>query len=273
MVTPTRIMDTRDPVNVGLSGPFVSPVSQKLQVTGSVATTGGAKTVVPAGATGVLLNVTAVGPTANGFISVRPGDATGAPATSSLNVEAGSNVPNAVQVTLPVAGANAGKIDITFDAYGAAGPTTDILIDVVGYTTNTGLQALVADVAAKANSADVYTKAQSDAKYPQSYSSVIEELTITDWPANDLEYVEVTCPTGMTPTGGSGSNDGYSLAIDGTYPTPFGSPSPTGWGVYYRNVSGALIASIDIRAHAICMDIPGQIGAAGLPAGPGNAKP
>lgn len=150
-VTPERIMDTRDPVNVGLAGPFVSPVSQKLQVTGSVPTTTGTKIVVPAGATGVLLNVTAVGPSAAGFISIRPGDATGVPTTSSLNVTAGQNLPNAVQVALPTAGANAGKIDITFDAYGAVGPTTDILIDVVGYMTNTGLQQLVADVALKAN--------------------------------------------------------------------------------------------------------------------------
>lgn len=149
-VTPERIMDTRDPVNVGLPGPFVSAVSQKLQVTGSVPTTTGTKIVVPAGATGVLLNVTAVGPTAAGFISIRPGDATGAPATSSLNVTAGQNLPNAVQVAMPTAGANAGKIDITFDAYGTAGPTTDILIDVVGYMTNTGLQELVAKVATKA---------------------------------------------------------------------------------------------------------------------------
>ena len=35
--------------------------------------------LVPAGATGVLLNVTAVGATAEGFVSIRPGDATGAP--------------------------------------------------------------------------------------------------------------------------------------------------------------------------------------------------
>ncbi len=150
-VTPTRVLDTRDPVNVGLPGPFASPVSQKLQVTGSIPTTSGAAVVVPAGATGVLLNVTAVGPTANGFVSIRPGDATGAPATSSLNVEAGSNLPNAVQVALPTSGANAGQIDITYDAYGTPGPTTELLIDVVGYMTNTGLQELVADVATRAN--------------------------------------------------------------------------------------------------------------------------
>ncbi len=38
-IDPVRVLDTRDPVNVGLPGPFVSPVSQKLKVTGSVATT------------------------------------------------------------------------------------------------------------------------------------------------------------------------------------------------------------------------------------------
>jgi hypothetical protein len=145
-VTPERILDTRDPNNVGLNGPFVSAVSQKLQVTGSIPTATGTKTVVPAGATGVLLNVTPVGATADGFISIRPGDATGAATTSSLNFTTGDILPNAVQVGVPTAGANAGKIDITFDAYGVAGPTTDILIDVVGYMTSAGLQELVADL-------------------------------------------------------------------------------------------------------------------------------
>jgi hypothetical protein len=132
-IDPVRILDTRDPLNVGLAGPFVSALSQKLQVTGPVPTTTGTQTPVPIGATGVLLNVTVVGPTAAGFLSVRPGDATGAPSTSSLNFRAGDIVPNSVQVGLPTAGANAGEIDITYDAYGVAGPTTEVLIDVVGY--------------------------------------------------------------------------------------------------------------------------------------------
>jgi hypothetical protein len=123
-IDPVRILDTRDPVNIGLPGPFVSAISQKLQVTGSA---------VPAGSTGVLLNVTVVTPTADGFLSVRPGDATGAPSTSSLNFTAGDIVPNSVQVGLPTVGANAGQIDITYDAFGVAGPTTEVLIDVVGY--------------------------------------------------------------------------------------------------------------------------------------------
>ncbi len=164
-VTPERVLDTRDPNNVGLGGPFVSAVSQKLQVTGSIPTATGTKTVVPTGATGVLLNVTPVNATADGFISIRPGDATGAATTSSLNFTTGDILPNAVQVGVPTSGANAGKIDITFDAYGQAGPTTDMLIDIVGYMTSAGLQELVADVANKANSADVYSKAEADTRF------------------------------------------------------------------------------------------------------------
>jgi hypothetical protein len=141
MIDPVRVLDSRDTVDVGLAGPFSSQVPQKLQITGSVPTGNGSRTVVPPGATGVLLNVTTVNSTANGFISIRPGDATGLPSTSSLNFNAGQIVPNAVLVALPVGGANDGEIDITYDAYGRLGPTTDLLIDVVGYTNNSTLAA------------------------------------------------------------------------------------------------------------------------------------
>lgn len=160
LTDPVRILDTRNPVDVGLRGPFVSPVPQTLQVTGPIPTTTGTRTVVPAGATGVMLNVTAVAATATGFISIRPGDATGAPATSSLNVTAGITVPNAVIVALPTAGADVGRIDITWDALGAAGPTTDILIDVVGYTTT--LDSYTRAETDAAIAANTYTRAEID---------------------------------------------------------------------------------------------------------------
>lgn len=133
-ITPMRILDTRDPNNIGLAGPFVSAVSQDLQVTGIVSTPGGKTTVVPSGATSVVLNVTAVNPQADGFISVRPADATGKPSTSNLNFLAGETRPNSVIVQLPTSGPDAGKIEITYDALGVAGPTAEILVDVMGYT-------------------------------------------------------------------------------------------------------------------------------------------
>ncbi len=150
-VTPVRVLDTRDSIDVGLVGPFLSTISQDLQVTGSIPTTTGAQTVVPAGATGVLLNVTVTGPTLGGFLSVRPADAPGTPTTSSLNFLTGQTVPNAVQVNVPTAGADAGKIEITYNADGVLGPQTDVLVDVVGYTTNAGINDLVASIAAKAD--------------------------------------------------------------------------------------------------------------------------
>jgi hypothetical protein len=150
-IDPVRILDTR--TNVGLSGPFVSLTSRKLQVAGAV---------VPAGATGVLLNVTVVAPSANGFLSVRPGDATGTPSTSSLNFTAGDIVPNAVQVGLPTSGANAGQIDITYDAFGVPGPTTNVLIDAVGYMIEGGGGGVVAP---HDHDDRYYTKAQVDSKF------------------------------------------------------------------------------------------------------------
>jgi hypothetical protein len=121
-VDPVRILDTRN--GIGAHGQFQSPNPRKLQVVG---------TAVPAGATGVLMNVTVVGPTAAGFLSVRPGNATGAPQTSSLNFPAGATVANSVQVALPTSGPNAGQVDITYDALGVVGPVTHVLADVVGY--------------------------------------------------------------------------------------------------------------------------------------------
>jgi hypothetical protein len=149
-IEPVRILDTRDPVNVGLPGPFVSAVSQDLKVTGPVATTTGAQTVVPAGATGVFLNVTPVGSTAAGFISVRPANAPGLPTTSNVNFAVGAINPNAVLVELPVGGPDDGRIEITYDAFGSAGPTADVLVDVVGYTTQGRFAALEANKADKA---------------------------------------------------------------------------------------------------------------------------
>jgi len=137
-VTPVRILDTRDPNNVGLNGPFVSQVPQDLIVVGSIATATGIQSIVPAGATGVSLNVTVYNPRADGYISIRPANASGAPTTSNLNFTAGQTVPNAVTVNLPTTGSDAGKIEIYFDALGVLGPTAEIFIDVLGYYETSG---------------------------------------------------------------------------------------------------------------------------------------
>ncbi len=193
-VTPARILDTRDPTNLGLPGPFTSPAGQKLQVTGSIPTATGTQTVVPTGATGVLMNVTSVGSTADGFISIRPGNASGPPTTSSLNFTAGSSTPNAVQVNLPTTGTNAGQIDIVYDALGLSGPTTDVLIDVVGYTTSAGLQDVVTQLGQKANSADVYTKAEADARTSVAAHATSVQTVALSTTAQTVLSVSLTAP-------------------------------------------------------------------------------
>jgi hypothetical protein len=128
-ITPARILDTRS--DVGLVGPFVSGAAQKLQVTGPVPTQppGGAAPVtaevVPAEASSVVFNVTVVNPSTTGFLSIRPGDATGFPATSNINWAAGGpNTANAVTVQLPTSG----TINIFVN-----GTVGEVLIDVAGY--------------------------------------------------------------------------------------------------------------------------------------------
>jgi hypothetical protein len=138
---------------------LVSPIPQVLQVTGSIARPDGTSAVVvPSGATAVVLNVTVAGPTADGFLSVRPDGTPGAPETSNLNFTAGDIVPNAVTAALP----SSGKIELTYDAYSAAGPTTDVLVDVTGY--------YVAATGGSGNDGDGYGRWHSSATFALSRS-------------------------------------------------------------------------------------------------------
>ena len=145
-VSPTRGLDTR--VNVGLTGKFLSKVSRKFQVTGTIPTYDETtkvttnKEVVPSGATGVIMNITAIAPTGPGFLAIRPGDATGDPSTAGLNFNTGDVIPNHITVNLPTTGPNAGQIDMTYGQE-ALGHTMDVVIDIVGYATSEGLQDLV----------------------------------------------------------------------------------------------------------------------------------
>ena len=120
-VTPVRVVDTRS--DLGLVS-LVNGVEQSVTIVGPL---------VPLGATAVSLTVTAVDASAAGFVSVRPGDATGIPSTSNLNVERGGTIANSVVVKLPTVGDHTGTIKVLFDAMGATTSSTDVLIDVIGY--------------------------------------------------------------------------------------------------------------------------------------------
>ena len=120
-VTPVRVVDTRS--DLGLVS-LVDGVEQRVTIVGSL---------VPLGATAVSLTVTAVDAGAAGFVTVRPGDATGVPSTSNLNVERGGTIASSVVVKLPTVGDHTGTIKVLFDAMGETTASTDVLIDVIGY--------------------------------------------------------------------------------------------------------------------------------------------
>lgn len=243
-VVPARILDTRDPVDLGLEGPLVSPVSQDLQVTGEVQTADGLRTVVPDGATGVVLNVTAVEPTAAGFVSVRPSGTPGAPTTSNLNFEAGVVAPNAVSVQLPTSGPSAGKVQITYDALGAAGPTTDVLVDVVAYTSSTG----IADLAARVGALE---SALADAN---------EAMVIIDESTDDADEAIATLENQVAGkqdacADGSVMAWGRTIATPGTDWVEFSDDSCTGVPLEIREVDPGLSPGLyQVRMEGYVLD-------------------
>ena len=134
-VTPVRVLDTRS--DLGLVE-VTDGAAGTLKVTGSIPTatsSGGVvnAVVVPAGATAVVLNVTAVNPTSGGYVSLRPGDATGAPTVSTLNVTAGGTFPIGATITVPTTGPHAGEIQVWYEAEYTTVGSTELLIDIAGY--------------------------------------------------------------------------------------------------------------------------------------------
>jgi hypothetical protein len=122
-VDPVRVLDTRSGAKVGeLDG---SGAARELQLTGSISTPTGTRTVVPTGSTGVSLNVTAVSTEVNdygGYVTVYPCGGT-RPEVSNLNFGANAVVPNAVTVKVSSAGT------VCLYVYGKA----HLLVDVAGY--------------------------------------------------------------------------------------------------------------------------------------------
>ncbi|MDU0312317.1 hypothetical protein RKE38_01360 [Phycicoccus sp. M110.8] len=112
--TPTRIADTR-----GGGGVAPRPLGAGEARLFEVAGLGG----VPAGATAVVMNATAVAPTKAGFLTVYPAGS-GRPTASNINFTPGANVPNLV--TMPL---GTGGDVMVFNS----GGTTHVILDVVGW--------------------------------------------------------------------------------------------------------------------------------------------
>lgn len=118
-VAPARILDTRK--SIGLSGAFANAQTRTLQVTGG-------SSPVPAGATSVVMNVTATGGTALTYLQAWPADQP-KPKSSNLNAAPGQTIPNLVTVKLSPGGG--------VSLFNAAG-STHVIADVVGWYGATG---------------------------------------------------------------------------------------------------------------------------------------
>ncbi len=118
-LNPERIMDSRDG-NGTLSEPFGSGETRSLQVVG--------RANVPATATAVAFNLTAISPTAAGFLTAYP-SGTIRPTASNLNFVRGDVIANLVVVRI----GTGGQVSI-FNNSGA----TDVAADIVGYFSDTG---------------------------------------------------------------------------------------------------------------------------------------
>ncbi|HEY5334465.1 MAG TPA: family 43 glycosylhydrolase, partial [Mycobacteriales bacterium] len=125
-LSPVRICDTRAGNPSSLSGTAASncPAGSTLAAQGTLTIAVAGAFGVPSDATAVVLNVTAVAPSAVGYVTVYPAGAA-RPVAANINLTPGSVVPNLVEV---------GTGDLGRVAVFAAA-RTDIVVDLQGYVS------------------------------------------------------------------------------------------------------------------------------------------
>jgi hypothetical protein len=114
-LTPGRVLDSR--TGNGLSGTFKSSIGRTLAVEGRVG--------VPAAADAITGNLTVVGQTAAGYVSMTK-TTTNNPTTSTLNFPLGDVRANGVTGPLSVAG----NVGLVYKA--STGKTTHLVLDITG---------------------------------------------------------------------------------------------------------------------------------------------
>jgi hypothetical protein len=115
-IAPTRVVDSR--ISQGLSGPLEAATPTLVQIAGK----GG----VPDDAVAVTGNVTAINPSAGGFLSITP--VVGVPTTSTVNFPAHDTRANSFTLGLDAQG----KVTLYYGT-GPTGGTVQVAIDLTGY--------------------------------------------------------------------------------------------------------------------------------------------
>ncbi|WP_035799240.1 PKD domain-containing protein [Kitasatospora mediocidica] len=192
-VTPHRVMDTRNPM-MGSHQPLTAGSPQYI-ITG-----------VPAGATAVVLNLTATNANQTGHLTVFPAN-TPQPSTSNLNYTAGTNIANLVTVPVNSGGdlqvaTNTGSVDAIADVYGyympgAASKFTPTTPARILDTRNGG------DAGKLGPAATLPLQVTGQASVPTNATAVVLNLTTTE--ATDSSYL-AAYPSGTAFTGTSNLN-------------------------------------------------------------------
>jgi len=125
---PQRILDTRN--GTGVPGGSHAPVGPNATITVNPQNATG---IPPVGAySGVIVNVTATGPTKQGWLTAYPSDQT-VPNASNLNFKAAQTVPNLVKIKVGADGmfkiTNTGTPSNPQPSSG----TVHVIVDIVGY--------------------------------------------------------------------------------------------------------------------------------------------
>ncbi|MEO6124332.1 MAG: hypothetical protein ABIR32_11535 [Ilumatobacteraceae bacterium] len=230
-ITPCRLFDTRPgDDNVG---PRTSPLAPNDTFTTPVRGNVG-NCIVPADATGVVMNVTAVAPSAGTYLTVFPGDVT-RPLASNLNVAPGAPpTPNQVTVLL---GAALGDIKI----YNLTG-TVHVLADVVGYYVDHNhddayyTKAQVDAAMAAAAGKDVWAQISTAGAAVFGSSGT---FTVTH-PAVGTYCIRVPVPAALSGAIVSASTEGYSSGV------PNSATSGYGWGSACNPLSTAGFAVLPV---------------------------
>ena len=116
-LTPVRVLDSRAAFGIGLTGRFTSGAPRRLTIAGVNG--------IPANAVAITANLTVVGQTKAGYVSVTPTN-TPAPATSNLNFPLGDVRANGLTAKL-------GGAFLFLVFKGSAGSHADLILDVTGY--------------------------------------------------------------------------------------------------------------------------------------------
>ena len=196
-IDPCRLLDTRTATKIGP----ISTLGASTTRTATVWGTNG-QCVVPATATAVAMNVTAVDGTASSFLTVWPSDAGARPGTSNLNwVPGAPATPNKVDVAL----SSDGKISF-FNRFG----TVNVIADIVGYyETVVAAQGAITDIEIKKQTINI--KVNSDNTGANGQATAV-------------------CPPGTVAIAGGVENpEEYEMNVRSSRPDPADSNNPTGW--------------------------------------------